>query len=316
MSSHSWRDTLLVGAALCALAPGASAQEGSPPTTPAPRPARGPRTAQTQASAQIQDAIFPTASRGAQAPWKIIGLYELHFNAWSDEYSANDWYSLYRLRGDRNLTEHDQVSLRMDLEQKYIADPGESGLWFGDMRFYYSRMFKIPIRSFEIPAKASLYITAPTSRVSYRRGYITKPTAVLQLAPKWGPLSLLAISSLRYSFAWYAESYGGDPNMQWTAELALQAFFAVTDWLAPSVSYSPSWSLPYETREGEGRPIVEEYYWEAAINVSVPMPEAAPTLDLSLAWAQGANVLEDGVYRLYIAKRNQSEIYAAINLTY
>lgn len=308
---------LAAGAALWALASDARAQQAAEPAEPAVQSTATVRpTTSTEPEQQIQtDAIFPTAARG-RAPWQLLGLYELHFNLVSDEYAASDWLSYYQLRGDRNLTEHDQVSLRMDLEQRYIADSGEAGLWFGDMRFYYSRMFKLPVDTFELPAKASLYLTAPTSRASRRRGYITQPTASLTLAPSWGPLSLVAIGSFRYSFAWYAESWSGTPNTQLTAGATVQVYYSIFDWLAPSVAWVSSWSLPYETREGEGQPIREEYYFEAAINVSVPMPESAPKVDVSLAYAQGANTLEDGVYRLYFTKRDQSEIYLGVNLTY
>ena len=262
------------------------------------------------------DAIIPTGARERKL-WRVQALYELHFNLISDEHSANDWLSFYMLRGDLNLTDNDQISLRADLEQRYIADPGENGLWFGDLRLYYSRSFSIPIRDYRIPSKASVYVTAPTSRVSRERSYITRPTAALTLAPSWGPLTLVSNGYFRYSIAEYAQSsHGGDPNNMLTTGFWLQLFYTPFDWFAPSVAWQSLWHLGYPSRENETQPWQRSYYFEAALNFSVPMPERSPSLELSLAYSQGASVLEDGVYRLYFAKRDQSEIYLGLNLSY
>lgn len=262
------------------------------------------------------DSILPTAGR-ERSFWQVQGLYELHFNVISDEHSANDWYSWYMLRGNFDITDNDQLSLRMDLLQQYIADPGESGLWFGDMRFYYSRSFTVPIPDYPIPAQASLYLTAPTSRSSQQRSYITRPTASVTLAPSLGPLTFITNGFFRYSIASYAESeHGADPNNLFATGFWLQLFYQPFDWFAPSVAWQSAWYLDYPTREGTTQPWLSDYYFEVALNFSIPMPEAAPSLDLSLAYAQGGAVLEGGVFQMYFAKRDQTEIYFGLNLTY
>jgi hypothetical protein len=235
----------------------------------------------------------------------------------SDDYSANDWLSFYMLKGNFNITKNNQLSLRLDMEQRFVADPGESGLWFGDIRLYYSRKFALPIPKFPIPGKVSFYLTAPTSRQSQKRSYITKPTVVLALAPSLGPVTLVANGYFRYNFVKYAESdHRGTPNTMLTSGFMFQLIYAPLDWFAPSAAWVSTWSKPYRTRENEIQPWKENYYWEVALNFSIPMPEKAPTIDLSLAYAQGANVLEDGVYRLYFGKRDQSEIYFGLNMIY
>lgn len=304
-------------------APSQGEPSSEPPTEvpepPPPAPQPPPPEAAAEEGAAVEeiqiDAIIPTARR-ERALWQVQGLYELHLNLVSDDRSGNDWLAWYMLRGDLNLTVVDQVSLRMDLEQRFIADPGESGLFFGDMRFYYSRAFTMPVPDFPIPAKAAIYLTAPTSRISRERGIITEPTASLTLAPSLGPFTLFTTGLFRYSFARWAESSQGDPNSQITTGYTLQLYYIPFDWFAPSIAWQQLWAVPYETREGDGQPANETYYLEIALNFSVPMPEQAPSLDLSLAYAQGASVLEDGVYRLYFAKRDQSEIYFGMNLTY
>jgi len=262
------------------------------------------------------DAAIPTAAKKRRM-FQIQGLYELHFNLISDDYSANDWLSYYMLRGNVDVTKNNQLSLRMDLEQRFIADPGESGLWFGDIRLYYSRKFLLPIPKFPIPGKVSFYLTAPTSRQSIRRSYITMPTVVLALAPSLGPVTLVANGYFRYCFAKYAESdERGTPNTQLMAGLMFQLIYIPVDWFAPSVAWVSNWSRPYSTRENEIQAWQQTYYWEVALNFTLPMPEKAPSIDLTLAYAQGSNVLEDGVYRLYFAKRDQSELYFGINMMY
>jgi len=262
------------------------------------------------------DAAIPTADK-KQRIVQVQGLYELHFNVISDDYSANDWLGFYMLKGNFNITKNNQLSLRLDMEQRFVADPGESGLWFGDIRLYYSRKFALPIPKFPIPGKVSFYLTAPTSRQSLRRSYITKPTVVLALAPSLGPVTLVANGYFRYNFVKYAESdERGSPNTMLMSGFMFQLIYAPLDWFAPSAAWVSTWSKPYRTRENEAQPWQETYYWEVALNFSIPMPEKAPSIDLSLAYAQGANVLEDGVYRLYFGKRDQSEIYFGLNMIY
>jgi len=262
------------------------------------------------------DARIPTAARPDR--WfHILGVYELHFNVLSDEYSANDWLSWYMVKADFDVTKHDQLSLRADLEQRYIADQDEAGLYFGDLRFYYSRTFTIPIPDFPLPGKASLYLTAPTSRESRARSYITMPTVQLTLAPRLGPVTLLVTGIYRYAIARYAESSeGGAPNDRQTAGIAAQLIYVPVDWFAPSFYWESTWTDYYPTREGTSQGWRPDYRYEIAANFTVPLPEDWPTLDLSLVWAQGASMLSDGVYRTYFAKRDQSEVYFAINLTY
>lgn len=303
--------------------------------TPAPTPGEGegedgggaeaggavvPPTGDAETEAAVSeielDATIPTASKKPKI-FQIQGLYELHFNVISDDYSANDWMSFYMLKANFNVTKNNQLSLRLDMEQRFVADPGESGLWFGDIRLYYSRKFALPIPKFPIPGKLSFYLTAPTSRQSQKRSYITKPTVVFALAPSLGPVSLVANAYFRYNFVKYAESdHRGTPNTMLTTGFMFQLIYAPLDWFAPSAAWVSTWNKPYRTRENEVQPWKENYYWEVALNFSVPMPEKAPTLDISLAYAQGANVLEEGVYRLYFGKRDQSEIYLGLNMIY
>jgi hypothetical protein len=301
------------------------AAEGAPPpaptaaadaaTPPPATPAEPAKPAEERAEITL-DARIPTATRPDR--WfHILGVYELHFNVISDEYSANDWLSWYMVKADFDVSKYDQLSLRADLEQRYVADPGEAGLYFGDLRFYYSRKFTIPIPGFPLPGKASVYLTAPTSRESRARSYLTMPTAQLTVAPSLGPVTLLVTGIYRYAFARYAESSeGGAPNERQTAGVAAQLVYVPVDWFAPSLYWESTWTDSYPTREGTSQGFRPDYRYEIAANFTVPLPEGWPTLDLSLAWAQGASVLSDGVYRTYFAKRDQSEVYFALNLTY
>jgi hypothetical protein len=253
---------------------------------------------------------------GHEILFRLLFAYELHFNMISDDYSENDWFSYYLLQLSADVTKNNQLAVRMDLEQTYIADDAESGLWFGDMRFYYTRKFAIPFPDFAIPGKASLYLTAPTSRQSQARGYITKPTAVLGLAPSVGPFTLNATGYFRYSAAEYAETTQGDMNTMLTGGYALQLVFTPVDWFSPYFTWRNAWNKAYDTREGEAQPWLGNYGFEIATDFSLPIPEAGPAIDIILAYSQGSNNLEDGVYRTYFAKRDQTSIYLGINILY
>ena len=305
------------GVALLLVLAGAARAAPPPEEAPVAAPAPAPASEGTSEADDIEvDAIIPTASKSDRW-YRILGVYELHFNVISDDYSAADWLSWFMLRTDFNVTRNNQLSLRIDLEQRHIADPGETGLYLGDLRLYYSRKFTLPIPGFPIPGKASIYLTAPTSQESRRRSYITRPTALLTFAPRWGPLTLLVTGAYRYSFAQYAESSErGAPNERQLAGFVLQLVYAPLDWFAPSFTWESTWSEPYPTREGTAQDWQGAYRFEFALNFSIPLPESWPSLDLSLAYAQGASLLEDGVYRTYFAKRDQSEIYFGLNLAF
>ena len=251
--------------------------------------------------------------------FQINGIAELHFNVWSDEYSANDVLMQYYLKANFDVTKNNRLSLRLDLSQKFIADEGESGAWFGDIRAYYTRKFKIPTfyKDYKIAGMVYGYLTAPTSRPSIERGIITKPTVVFALAPKFGPVTFVVRGYVRYVFAKYAQSKMADPNNQFLGGIDLQGIWATPlDWLVMSGAFSWTWIKDYRTREHNQQLWDAQYYWEVAATFVIPMPKKWPSLDLTLAYAQGADVIDGGVYRTYIAKRDQSELYLSININY
>jgi hypothetical protein len=250
--------------------------------------------------------------------WQINGIIELHTNLVSDDYSANDAYMQYYLRGNFDVTKNNRLSLRMDLAQEFLADKGETGMWFGDMRFYYTRKFVLKTwKDYVIPGMVYFYLTAPTSRASIARSIITKPTVVLALAPSVGPVTFIGRGVLQYVFAKYAQSRESDPNPQFSAGYDLQMVISTPlDWLVFSGDWSYTWTKDYRSREGHQSMWFAEYYWEAAVTFVIPMPKKAPSFDITLAYAQGASVLEDGVYRTYFVKRDQSEMYLSLNLVY
>lgn len=301
----------------------ARAQEGTPPgagpATPAPGAIAGKAPA---AAAQRSDDVdisarIPTRIEGQQA-WHLLFIYELHFNLLSDQYSANDVYSWYLLQAKFDLSRHDQIGVRFDMTQRYLADEGDAGLFPGDVRVYYWRKFNIPIPKFPIPGVASIHLTVPTSRESRARSYMTRPTATLSLAPSWGPLTLLLTGIYRYSFAQFAESGEGSvPNERQSAGIQAQLQWQPVDWFAPSFLWQSWWAEPYPDREGHSQGWRgSTYYFEVALNFTLPMPKGWPGFDLSLAYDQGAPMLAGGIYRFAFAKREQSELYLGINLTY
>lgn len=326
------RHMLLGAVALAALGAGPAAAPargatapGGPPEGPpggaAEAPAAGAgastKAGEAKDAGELDiDSIMKT-QRDTSRFYKFLGVYELHFNMISDDHSAADWLAFWMLHAKFDVSKHDQLSVRADLEQRFLADPGESGLYFGDMRFYYTRKFSIPIPDFAIPGQASIYLTAPTSRASRARSYITKPTLQVSLAPSWGPLSLIVTGTYQYAFAEYAESSErGTPNTRMTFDIWGQILYQPFDWFAPSFLWESTWTEPYPSREGEAQDWRNDYYFEFALNFSIPMPDKWPGIDLVLAYAQGASLLEDGVYRAYFAKRDQSELYFGLNVTY
>jgi hypothetical protein len=279
--------------------------------------APAPETAVVPAEDVDISARIPTKA-GAPQFWHLLAIYELHFNLMSDAYSANDVYSWYMLQAKFDVTRRDQLGIRMELLQRFVADRDESGLFFGDIRFTYWRKFALPIPKFPIPGVASIYLTAPSSRESQARSYLTRPTVSLSLAPSWGPLTLIATGIYRYSFAKYAESAeGGTPNERQSAAIQAQLLYQPLPWFTPSFLWQSWWAESYPSRENTSQGWRgSSYYFEFALTFTVPMPARSPGLDLSLVYSQGAAMLTDGLYRFAFAKRDQAELYLGVNLSY
>ncbi len=286
-------------------------------TTAVADPQSGPTTSNGAADDDVDiSARIPTR---AVAPrwWHLLGVYELHLNLISDQYGPNDVYSWYMVQAKFDLTKHDQLGLRAELFQRFIADAGEAALYPGDLRLYYFRKFTLPIPGFAIPGVASAYLTAPTSRESLQRSYITRPTAQLSLAPSYGPVTLVATGIYRYSFARYAESEERSAqNERQMAGVQAQLMYQPFDWFSPSFTWLSYWTEDYPVGGLSQGWKGNFYYFEFASTFTLPMPEGAPGLDLSLAYAQGAPMLTGGSYLFSFAHRDQSELYLGLNVTY
>jgi len=298
-------------------------EPGSAPAVPPPATTvtAAPEAAVVPANGADEDDVdisarIPTRVE-ARRWWHLLGVYELHLNLISDEYGANDVYNWYMAQAKFDLSKHDQLGLRAELLQRFVTDPGEAALFPGDVRFYYFRKFGLPIPGFAVPGVASVYLTAPTSRESHTRSYLTRPTAQLSLAPSYGPVTLIATGIYRYTFARYAESsQQASANERQMAGVQAQLLYQPVDWFAPSFFWLSYWTEQYPV-DGHGQGWRGNYYYfELAATFTLPMPEGAPGLDLSLAYAQGAPMLTGGRYLLAFAHRDQSELYLGLNVTY
>jgi len=282
--------------------------------TPAPAAAEGEKTAVTLEA----KAAPAAAAAGKKRFYKVTGIAEFYLNVVSDDYTWSDFYAVYYLRGDFDVTKNNRVSLRLDLTQKFVADEGESGLWFGDMRLSYTRSFlvKTAFKGYTFPAKLDFYVTLPTARASYQRGIVTKPALVGTMAPVFGPVTLTGRLFMTYVFARYAQSKMGDPNPQFNIGYELAIAYQPLPWLVLSADWQYTWKKLYRSREGSSQLWNADYYWEVGPTFIPPLPKKGPALELSLLYSQGSRAIEDGVYRLYFVKRDQSQVYLSLNLNY
>ena len=267
--------------------------------------------------APAKDRLVLTLDSGHKIRFKLIGGYRLEFNLISDDYSGNDFGSSYSIGANSYLTDKDQINIRWGMYQRYVADPGEEGLWFNDVRLYYARKFSIPIPEFSVPGKVTLRVTAPTSRSSIGRGYVSAPSLSLGLAPGVGPVTLVTSGYFVYHIARYAEYGNGTRyNTLFTAGYSLGASYSPLKWLGFSASARMSWREKYPTREGHWQDWEPGYGYSLGAGFAIPMPDEAPSLDIGLGFSQGADLLDGGVYKVYFAKREQSTVYLSIGLVY
>ena len=309
-----WVFGLLAG---LALGPGpARADEAPPPAAPvASEASAGPPAAGAEEDIDISARIPTRVETGRW--WHLLGIYEMHMNLISDQYGSNDVYNWYMLQAKFDLTKYDQLGLRAELNQRFVADAGEAALYPGDVRFYYYRKFTLPIPGFAVPGLAYVFATAPTSRESLNRSYVTRPTALLSLAPSYGPVTLVATGMYRYSFARFAESdERSAQNERQMAGVQAQVMYQPFEWFSPSFTWLSYWTEDYPVGGVSQGWRGNYYYFEFAATFTLPLPENAPGVDLSLAYAQGASMLTGGRYLFSFYHRDQSELYLGLNVTY
>ena len=231
-----------------------------------------------------------------------------------------------------DITKHDRVSVRMYMYERFLADPGENGIRLDDMVFTYTHSFSLP-RKFNLDV--GFLLTAPTSYESYLAGTVTTPRLSVGVDRRFGALSLDARASIQYDIQTeesYGDGAGGSPtslfhaNIVADAELHLPFYEPLSFGIGAATGYTWYHNIAGQAQavadsQFPTQPVQQNYGGEAYVRYLMPSLMGFKP-DLTLAYGMGdssigySNILHDGVGHLYLAYRENSDVYLRLAVAY
>ena len=233
-----------------------------------------------------------------------------------------------------DITKHDRVSVRAYLNERFLADSGETGVRFDDMVATYTHSFSLP-KKFNLAL--GFLITAPTSYDSQLSGTITTPRLSVEVDRRFGPLSLDFRTSGQYDIqtqSSYAHDgvNGGAPTTTFHISMVADAELHMPFYepLSVGTGLFTSWVWHHEVPGTlpnvadptfKSQPIQQSYGGEAYVRYVMPSLMGFKP-DLTFAYAMGdptvgySSVLHDGVGHVYLGYRQNSELYLSLAVRY
>ena len=255
--------------------------------------------------------------------WSVDALFETHFTVIHDNEYSNDVYHVLYMRANYDwprmgyLPPLGRFTIRADITRKYVADPDESGVLFGDMLFYWSRAWAFNIKGQQFGIRPYLMWSFPTSKLADKESNIARPTVLVALSkPLPYNLHFFVRPYGRLNWDRYAERSGGEPNIKWQLGYDMQLLY--TFHLHQKLSFGGTWGQEwldrYDSRDGYSQPWNSQYYWELFTGYSIL--EKPVSLGAYLTLSSGRKTVEDGVYRFHWVDRDETEVYLSINARY
>ncbi len=273
-------------------------------------------------------------------PWEVSATWETHRVIRQNE-SAGANKNLNILSGSAryDVTDKDRLRVSAYINQRFIADQGETGFRFDDVGFQYRRTIPLP-QQFTLFASAQL--TAPTSFYSQKSGIITQPRIGLSAEKQFGEyVTVSARINGGTTIAKYRTAEGGAPNGKYSlgtgADVEVVMPFHKPLSFGAGVGTSYSWFYePNSTNDPNPQvrslgttadtqfsqqPIAQSYYGEIFARYVLPSIVGLKS-DLSVAAANGdpslgsVSVLRDGVAKFNLAYRQTAEVYATLAIRY
>jgi hypothetical protein len=270
-------------------------------------------------------------------PWEVGASFETHRLIRQEDLegaASSKVFNVFGLYARYDLTEHDRLSVGDFIEQRFLADQGETGLRSGDVTFRYTRTQPLP-RQFTFSATGAL--SAPTSFSSQKMSLITAPTLILQLDKKVGKYLALSGRASGGAFVYkYDSAQGGQPNPKWRLSALLEAEVTMPfhEPLSIGIDVATSYNWLYDVNSAGGtsngvvadsqfpnQPIAQSYGGEIFVRYLLPTLAGIKS-DFSLALADGDpslsynSVLHDGVSEFYLFFRQTAEVYGTFSLRY
>lgn len=267
-----------------------------------------------------------TTEAGPKRQWQATASANYRQLAVSDPDPENDRLLLYTLGGNVGVFERGKVFVRFGLQERFVAEPGESGVKFRDTSIGLS--YASPIAFDENNTLSLVHRLAfflPTSRASLAQDLYVAPQYVLIASYELvHGLTLSFSPDARYRWHEYAERAGidGVMNVQWELGLhgGLDWTFLETERfgsLGVGASAGSGWQRKYASRDdhesttSDAAIWYQSYDWEAHVSY-----DPLQYLSLSLAVEHGGNVLRDGIVNTFFTHRDETELSFTLVGTY
>jgi hypothetical protein len=250
---------------------------------------------------------------------------------------VNYWFGSFRF----NVTAKDALRLRFGIMERFLADPGETGVRTDDIGLAYSHVEENLVGGINLAA--GLGLTAPVSFYSQLAGTITVPSVSLDVSRKFGFLTLAVRGFGAVPWQRYDVAKGGAPNLKARLGVAGDIYAempflpaltigldAYTGW---AWFYMPHGMLPggYGLAQGGWpgttqdptymtQPFQQAYGGEVYVRYAIPDIFGIKS-DITVALADGdpslSNArLHDGQSYFYLYYRLSAEMYANLTVRY
>ncbi len=273
--------------------------------------------------------------------WEALVGYELHRMFIQTDLGGdapnklfNYYYAAFRF----DVTKHDRLRVRLGVYERFIADPGETGLRTDDLSFSYTRI--IDSLPWGLNVTPTVGLTAPISFYSQKAGLaITAPSLSLDISKQFFGLVTFALRPFGVAYIQkYNANVGGDPNP--IARIGISADVYADMPFLPALSlgfdaytgyswyYMPTGVLPapnfYGTTEDATyptQPVQQSYGGEVYVRYAIPEIVGIKA-DVTIAVADGdptlgySSRLHDGQAYFYGFYRHTAEMYGNLTVRY
>ncbi len=277
----------------------------------------------------------PQGGAATEKPWAVDVGWEGHRLIRQNDLegaAADKFLNYYSADVTFDITKHDRVYAIGGVYQRFLADPGETGLRADDTELRYRHLFELT-NTMQLSPSASVYL--PTSFISWRESLIMAPRLQVRLDKQFGEYvsANARVNGTYYWEKWNTQVNGGSlPNPlariggQVGAEVAMPFHKPLTvevvastyyQWYRNATSTIPNLPGAGQTGTTQGvttQPVSQAYGGEARVHYYFPTVIKGIDTDAMVAYARDpGSTLHDGVTHLYLFYRLQSEVYAALN---
>jgi hypothetical protein len=293
---------------------------------PAAALAQEQASVQVQAPAQEQASVQATAEAPPKKKWSVNASSQYRQLAVSDPDPANDRVLLWTLGGSVEAFPGGKVFARFGLQERFVAEQGESGWKFRDSALGLSYNTPISLgNERELGLGHKLTFTLPTSRASSKQDlYFATGYSLTASYEIVHGLSLAVIPDARHRWHQYAEraGYDGVMNIQW--EVGLHAGL---DWtfleserfgsLTVGASTGSGWQRKYASRDDHESSTADAAVWQQSYDWEAHLGyDPIPHLSLGASLEHGGSVLRDGIVNTFFVHRDETELVFSLSGNY